>query len=222
MPTRKKEDEIIGYVARQRLEELGYLAREAGVLTDLPCDHIARLTEHLQWGRRGPLEQDPDNKQLIPYIVLWRRREEGGKEIFVMRRKRAQREARLHDRLSIGVGGHINPDEEASPLDDSKKEVIAANAWRELEEEVFLHGERRWRELSWQPVGLLNDDRDEVGQVHLGLVFTMEIPRDHDVTVRETDKLEGFWCKQEEIDVARLETWSKLSLAHVPEVETNS
>ena len=62
-------------------------------------------------------------------------------------------------------------------------EVIALNAWRELEEEVSLQGELSWRALRWKPLGLLNDDRDEVGRVHLGVVFTMEIPPDHEVIV---------------------------------------
>ena len=213
-----KDDEIIGYVSRKNLEELGFLSQHPSILTSLPEGYITQLTSHIAWGKRGPLEHDPENKQLIPYIILWRSGERG-KELFVMTRKRAQREARLHDKLSIGVGGHINPleDDEA----EMHGEVITLNAWRELEEEVSLQGELSWRALRWKPLGLLNDDRDEVGRVHLGVVFTMEIPPDHEVIVRETDKLEGRWCCPEEIDMERLETWSQLSMAS-SELEMNS
>ena len=43
-------------------------------------------------------------KQVIPYLVL-----RDGERYFLMRRTRAGGDARLHDRWSIGVGGHLNP-----------------------------------------------------------------------------------------------------------------
>ena len=53
-------------------------------------------------GRR--MEADPSFKQVIPYLVL-----RDGERYFLMRRTRAVVDARLHDRWSIGVGGHLNP-----------------------------------------------------------------------------------------------------------------
>ena len=54
--------------------------------------------------RRGDAEQDPGTKQVIPYLVL-----RDGERWFLMRRTRGGGDARLHDRWSIGVGGHLNP-----------------------------------------------------------------------------------------------------------------
>ena len=54
--------------------------------------------------RRGDAEEDPAHKQVIPYLVL-----RDGERWFLMRRTRAGGDARLHDRWSIGVGGHLNP-----------------------------------------------------------------------------------------------------------------
>ncbi|NLH01349.1 MAG: hypothetical protein GX488_05535, partial [Clostridiales bacterium] len=59
------------------------------------------------------------------------------------------------------------------------------------------------------PRGIINDDTTEVGSVHLGLFYTLEA--DGEVTVRETEKLEGFWAKRSELDQlsGQMETWSQ-------------
>src|SRR3954454_9273568 len=56
---------------------------------------------------RPDAEQDPSWKQVIPYVVL-----RDGDAIFLMRRTRAGGDERLHDRYSIGIGGHVNPQDE--------------------------------------------------------------------------------------------------------------
>ena len=198
-----KHDEIIGYIPRTRLQELGALPESTtGMKTDLSTQLLEELAKSLQWGVRGPLEEDPTCKQLIPYIVLQR----GDDHVFTMRRKRTQREARLHDKLSIGVGGHMNP---ISPEPTSPLETIRINALRELEEEVSLEGST-WDELTWERLGLLNDDSNDVGQVHLGLVYLITIPEHCTVEIREVDKLEGFWSALNALEEEHLETWSHI------------
>src|SRR4051794_38952355 len=70
---------------------------------------------------RDEAEQDPSWKQVIPYVVL-----RDGERLFLMRRTRAGGDARLHDRYSIGVGGHINPQDED----------VAGGLLREWSEEI--------------------------------------------------------------------------------------
>ena len=53
---------------------------------------------------RAEMENDRTWKQVIPYLVL-----RDGPRYFLMRRTQAGTDARLHDRWSIGVGGHLNP-----------------------------------------------------------------------------------------------------------------
>ena len=53
---------------------------------------------------RAEMEADRSWKQVIPYLVL-----RDGERYFLMRRTQAGGDARLHDRWSIGVGGHLNP-----------------------------------------------------------------------------------------------------------------
>ena len=144
-------------------------------------------------------EEDPTHKQVIPYVVV-----RDGPSVFLMERTDAGGDARLHRRASIGVGGHLNPvDGEADPL--------AAGLAREWAEE--LAGD--W-EPEFLPVGLLNDDRNAVGAVHLGVVFAVEAAG-RPLAVRETEKLSGSFVNPEAVLAAwdRLETWSQLVAEHL-------
>lgn len=190
--------ETIGYVDRDALEEIVGSLPEAGIMPDTIQARYSELLSHLKWATRGPLEQDPDKKQLIPYVIVTR-----DEHVWVMRRTRAQSEARLHDKLSLGVGGH---------LDDAERETkdpVMRGAQREFEEEVHLHG-ASFDALDWSYIGLLNDDRNEVGQVHLGVVFHVILTSTQDISIREQDKLEGSWMRWDALEVTRLETWSQL------------
>ena len=140
---------------------------------------------------RDAMERDPSNKQLIPYLVL-----RDGPRYFLMRRTRAGADARLHDRWTIGVGGHLNPGDED----------LAGGLLREWREELVADFGP-----AFQPVALLNDDTTEVGAVHLGVVFVADAAG-RPVAVRETDKLTGrFATAAEVLAVADdLETWSRL------------
>jgi predicted NUDIX family phosphoesterase len=143
---------------------------------------------------RHEVEQDPAWQQIIPYLALF-----DGPRVFLMRRTKAGGDERLHERYSIGIGGHINPGDE-DPLGGLARE------WRE---ELVADFTPRF-----EPLGVLNDDDDPVGAVHLGLVFSADV-HGRPVSVRETHKLEGrFATFAEAAAVAdRMETWSSLLFA---------
>jgi predicted NUDIX family phosphoesterase len=140
---------------------------------------------------RPVAEVDRSTKQVIPYLVL-----RDGERYFLMRRTRAGADARLHDRYSIGVGGHLNPGDDG----------LLAGLRREWAEEL---------DAAFVPaftlVGLLNDDTTPVGSVHLGAVYVAEATG-RPVTVRETDKLSGAFAPRDEVRAVadRMETWSRL------------
>jgi predicted NUDIX family phosphoesterase len=142
--------------------------------------------------RRDAAEEDPSHKQVIPYLVL-----RDGERWFLMRRTRAGGDARLHDRWSIGVGGHLNPGDRD----------VAGGLAREWAEELVAGFEPEYA-----PVGLLNDDTTPVGAVHLGFVYLADAGG-RPVAIRETDKLEGAFATTEEVAAVRddLETWSRLA-----------
>jgi predicted NUDIX family phosphoesterase len=140
---------------------------------------------------RDVAEEDPTWKQVIPYVVL-----RDGDRLFLMRRTRAGGDARLYDRYSIGIGGHVNPQDGD----------VAGGLQREWSEEIeadFVP--------DFEPLGLLNDDGNSVGAVHLGLVYSADA-MGRPVEIRERDKLEGRWATYEEVAAVaeNLETWSAL------------
>lgn len=165
---------------------------------DLHALRVA-VARHGRFLERPDAEEDPGHKQLIPYVVV-----RDAECIFLMERTLAGGDARLHGKGSIGVGGHLNPvDEGEDPLTDGLR--------REWAEEL----EARW-EPTFTLVGLLNDDANPVGAVHLGVVFSVDADG-REVTVREHEKLVGRWATVAELRDAweRLETWSQLVAAHL-------
>jgi predicted NUDIX family phosphoesterase len=145
---------------------------------------------------RAAMEHDPSWKQVIPYPVL-----RDGDDWFLMRRTRAGSDERLHDRYSIGVGGHVNPED--GGLDGD----LATALRREWHEELVVDFVPAFRF-----VGLLNDDTTPVGQVHLGLVYEGDAGG-RPVAIRETDKLTGSFVRSADVAAVsdRLETWSLLA-----------
>jgi predicted NUDIX family phosphoesterase len=152
------------------------------------------VARHGAYLDRPVAEEDPSHKQLIPYVVV----RDGG-SVFLMHRTEAGGDPRLHGRASIGVGGHLNPVDEG-------EDALMAGLRREWAEELAA---------DWEPdfelVGLLNDDGNAVGAVHLGVVFSVEAAG-RPVAVRERDKLVGGFADADELAAStdRLETWSQL------------
>lgn len=152
------------------------------------------VAEHGRFMDRPVAEESPDWKQLIPYVVL-----RDGPNVFLMERTDAGGDPRLHRKATIGVGGHINPVDEGD-------DPLSVGLAREWQEELVADWEPRF-----ELVGMLNDDSNPVGSVHLGVVFTVEADG-RPVTVRETHKLAGRFATPQEVRSARdrMETWSQL------------
>jgi predicted NUDIX family phosphoesterase len=151
--------------------------------------YLAAIKESGTFRPRPEAETDPSWKQVIPYLVL-----RDGDRILLMKRTRAGGDKRLHQKFTIGIGGHVNP-EDSDPVAGLKRE------WAEEIEADF--------EPTFEPLGVLNDDDDAVGTVHLGLVYSADA-QGRPVGIREKDKLEGRFATFAEIGtiVTRLETWS--------------
>lgn len=157
------------------------------------------VQEHHYFLPRDRAEYDTTAKQIIPYVVV---RQAG--RYFLLRRKRKQTEARLHDKLSLGVGGHIDAAEETS------EDPLTAGLLRELAEEVSVE-----RVVSLRCVGVLNENNGGVSDYHTALVYLLEA--EGTVTVRETEKMSGDWATVAELEAVaeRLETWSQIVLRDV-------
>jgi len=139
---------------------------------------------------RPTAEASPQYRQIIPYVVI-----RHADSFYVLQRTAKQTEARLHHKLSLGIGGHINPGHD-----------LGAGLKKELDEEVRIDDPY---ELEF--AGILNDESTEVGRVHLGAVYVLHAagPR---VEVLETEKMTGRFVARAELAPLReaMETWSQI------------
>lgn len=153
---------------------------------------------------RPEAEQDPTHKQLIPYVII----QYGDKYLTYVRGKRAG-ETRLVGNRSIGIGGHINPVDNEVPLFGIDYREIYENAvQREVDEEINIEGGR-----SDRIVALLNDDTNEVGAVHLGVVHILTV--DNEKVTRNEQMITQLEFKTlDQLNAVRdeMETWSQLCL----------
>ena len=135
-------------------------------------------------------EVSPQYRQIIPYVLI-----RNGSDYFVLRRTEKQNEARLHHKLSLGIGGHINPGH--SLVDGMQKE---------LEEEIQIGAT-----YDMEFLGIVNDDSTDVGRVHLGAAYRLDVET-KSVTVKETDKMAGQWVSRTALRDARpsMESWSQI------------
>ncbi len=165
------------------------------------AEEIARLDQVAQVRPRRELEMSPEWKQPIPYAVAIYRDADGVRHLFWMHRLADGSDRRLHGRASFGVGGHVGAEDGG----------ITAALRREWLEEVATP-----QLPTFMPLGLLNDDGDEVGRVHLGIVFLAQLASP-EIEVREREKLAGSLVPIHEA-VARageLEGWSAALIMHL-------
>jgi predicted NUDIX family phosphoesterase len=151
--------------------------------------------------KRKDAESNPAYKQLIPYALL-----QCGGSIFVYRRGKLLAEKRLLGSYSLGIGGHISvtdPGLFGSSYDDGLK--------REINEEVVIESPYTQR-----VVALLNDDSNDVGKVHFGVVhvLTLDKPlvKPREKSINET-KFVGIGDLQK--DVEKFENWSKICIQNI-------
>jgi predicted NUDIX family phosphoesterase len=155
------KDEMILVVRRALFDELGaFQGLNFEIDRYLPA-LLAR--ENNFFTPRPPAETDPSLKQIIPYVLLVHE----GRVLHYVRGKKAG-EQRLVAKGSVGIGGHMNDhDEGLFALD---RAAYDAAVQREVGEELKI-GTR----YTNHAVALLNDDSNEVGKVHLGVVHIFQL-----------------------------------------------
>ena len=221
-------------IKRQDLVDLNRILRypelNGQMLADAPAEFL-RLATTLE--DRATCETDPSLLQLLPYVLI--QRADTG-QYFMYCRGKGGAEARLHGNLSIGVGGHVDT---AAPktvqmfegMDTIESDLMAHldnEAVREVTEELgirFLAQDEDPAEVEFQDLmevppnmwtgTLIYDDTNEVGKVHLGLLFTLVIADASVLGSEEVGVIEGSqWLHPHEFlnpDVySRLENWSKI------------
>jgi predicted NUDIX family phosphoesterase len=196
------QEEQVLVVERKVLEEVGMFQ---GLMFDVE-QYLRKLFVPgvPRFMPRSRAEADPAYKQLIPYVIM----SHDDKYLTYVRGRRAG-ETRLVGNRSIGIGGHINPVDNEVPLFDTDfREMYNTAVEREVAEEVSV--ETRHTDSI---VALLNDDSNEVGRVHLGIVhyWILDGPK---VKRREQMITQMDFMTAAELQEVRdtMETWSQLCL----------
>ena len=193
--------EKILVVERKILEQVGAFQ---GVEFDVEC-YIDKIFSRgiPRFMPRSLAEENPDYKQLIPYVIMCYQ----NKYLSYVRGKRAG-ETRLVGNRSIGIGGHINPIDDMPLFNANFSKTYLAAVEREVAEEVSVETTYKDR-----IVALLNDESNEVGRVHLGIVhyWNLDAPS---VEKREQMITQMSFMTPDELHEVRdtLETWSSLCL----------
>ena len=184
------------------LDELG---RFQGICTDVSA-YFPNIIEkpNFQFVEREVAESSFEYKQVIPYVILLYK-----DKVFSYRRGKSGSESSLHELYSVGLGGHI---EDNDTLLWSSDEVGYKEALlRELFEEVSIDSD-----YEESCTGLINDDSDNVGRLHFGLVHIVKLANKK-VKKREsviTDA--GFISIQNAIkNIVHYETWSQFCLKNI-------
>ena len=202
VPDEKYLEEYVLAFPTQLLEHIGMFQGVSFEL-DKYMDILLHPKNHT-FIKRKDAETNPAFKQLIPYALI-----HCGSDVFVYRRGKLLAEKRLLGNYSLGIGGHISvtdPGLFGSSYEDGLK--------REINEEVIIDSPYTQR-----IVALLNDDSNEVGKVHFGIVhaLTLEKPfvKPKEKSINET-KFVGINDLKKDID--GFENWSKICIEHIQKI----
>jgi len=168
------------------------------------------LQTNLYIAQRAQLEKNFEFRQLLPYCIVTRDSDVSpiGFEVLSYVRLKGGGESKLHDKSSIGFGGHVDISDfyydEANVPNIFK--TLAHGVYREVQKEELtitysddpvLEPDAVTDEDDIDPKKapkfskfLLLETNDITGRVHLGLVYRLHIPLDATVTTEETAQIE--------------------------------
>jgi predicted NUDIX family phosphoesterase len=162
------------------------------------------IKQKAEYQIRDPaLEKNPVFKQLIPYIIVVNPQ---NKTVFGYKRFKnipgVIHETRLHNKFSIGLGGHIDKSE--------TKDLIQDSMMREFQEEVKMDNYPMPK-----IIGFINSEATEVDQMHFAMAAIAETTEP--IGKRENEEVveEKFYTLAE-IDAVMLDasiqmdTWTRV------------
>jgi predicted NUDIX family phosphoesterase len=163
---------------------------------------------------KSEAENNYKYKQLIVYVVI-----KYDDQYLGYQRTEKSDENRLRTKISIGIGGHINiNDKQQLTLftdTNSEKEVfIQEAARREINEELKL-GTTEDKDI--RILGFINDNTDDVGKVHFGIVCMLAVDKK---TIkgkfeRGISKVVFYTKKELNENIEYMENWSKILITEI-------
>ena len=154
--------------------------------------------------KRQDVENDPQYKQIIPYAIFRHHF-----SVFSYRRGKLLSEKRLLGNYSIGIGGHISLYDE-----NLFTETYEHGIEREISEEIVI-GSKYEKSI----VAFINDDTNEVGRVHFGVVylFTLEKPmvKPKEKSINDPKFLTIPDLKK---NIIKFENWSQICIRNINDI----
>ena len=212
-------------IPSSRLDSLG---RFQGYCNDFK--YINKLFDNNQssysFFPRWQIESDPSYKQVVTYSIIQYGQYRDDTLFFSYTRGKAGGEDRLKRKLSIGIGGHIS--DSVMQLPNTKIPYPYPNSkWitrfrlearREIDEEIIYSSTNPIHILS----GIINDDSDAVGQVHVGVVYIF-MCNNPDISPRESAIRDGQMVTFDSLKQNResYESWSKIVIDSIYSISRN-
>jgi len=168
----------------------------------LKFSEFSKIIEYGDFFERNKIENDSSFKQIIPYTVFKNR----DSKYLVLKRTEKQGEKRLHNMISLGIGGHINEKDKGF----SKEQTFFNGMEREINEEIWLSNPAKYVYR-----GIIRDNSEDVSNVHLGILFEGYVKH---AEIKEVDNFHSAWLTKSEIEKfkdAKLETWAKIALENI-------
>jgi predicted NUDIX family phosphoesterase len=193
---------------------------------DTDAVDLEAVSDRLFFAERDYMEHDSHFKQIIPYLVLQRGKDDNQRVLCYQRRTK-HTEARLGGLWSVGFGGHIEPlDRTADQV--ATNGMIMATALREMEEETGLTPGADALTLA----GHINSDSEDVSAVHFGVVFNVDLDlltgtdeeimnlvsaqaEPHQARWIPVAELKGMTGPDQAPDGGNFEDWSRIAIAGV-------
>lgn len=180
------------------------------------------LQEGVVIGQREALESDESVRQVLPYVILSQFDESAGVMKYIpYRRTKLVGESRLAGNVSVGFGGHIDLGDVIHHENViNLVATIGQAVGRELQEEVIFTG-MDGADLSLFSVGVLLDQSDAVGRVHMGVIMNAQLPSGVTALCAEAELESMQPMSAEELLTSGLplESWTRIALEFLQQVE---
>jgi len=193
-----KKRKVLVIDKKKLFELLGYFQ---GFKQNLETNIIHKLEKRAIWLDKEEAEKNYNFKQLVGYTVIYY----PSKYIFAYKRATDNNyeERRLQGKWSWGIGGHIEKCDSESP--------VFLSTLREIKEEVEIIDDISQPKL----LGFINDDSNDVGKVHFGLLLYCELsspfvkPKDPEIDCGGLMTIEELYGIRNNLNT---ENWSIIAL----------
>lgn len=191
-------DELILVFPSTLIKQLGYFQ---GLSFDID-KYLPYIDKNCKGMWRSEVEENPNYKQLIQYAIL-----NYGDTILRYRRGKRLPESRLLDEFSVGIGGHVLANEQMSLFHP----IGIKGLQREIKEELYVD-----THYDDKLVALINDDSNEVGLVHFGLVHILKL-EEPAIRKKEQSINQPKFVKSSELkgNIQNYESWSRICIENI-------